>query len=574
MNPWNMLQYGVFLALLTVLVKPVGMYLVRVFDGGATPLDRVLVPIERAIYRLAGIDTKQAMSWKRYAMSFLLFSLAGTLLLYLILRLQPFGHPFDPLFKPATLSPDLAMNTAISFATTTTWQAYGGESTMSYVSQMVGLAAQNFLAAAAGLAVGIAFIRGLARQRSGSIGNFWIDLTRSILWVLLPLSLIGALILVWQGVPQNWSPYVSVTTLAGAPQTLPQGPVAALEFIKNLGTNGGGFFNTNGAHPYANPTPLTNLLGMLAIAVLPAGLTYTLGCMTDQQRHGWLLFVVMALLFGAGLLLCDRAEQAGNPRIAALGVDQAMTALQPGGNMEGKEVRFGMGASVLTAITTSNGATGSTNSADDSYTPLGGGVLIFNMLLGESIFGGLGTGIYSMLIMVLIAVFIGGLMVGRTPEYLGKTLNPVEMKLIALYTIIGPLFVLPLTALAVTTQAGLAGLSTNGGAHGFSEIFTAYITSMANNGQNFGSLNANTAFYNVTTAIAMTAGRFWLAIPALALAGQFAAQGRRPETPGSLPLDGPLLGGLVIGSMLIIGGLSYLPALAMGPIIEHLWLYP
>lgn len=573
MNLWNLVQYGVFFALLTALVKPVGLYLARVFCGEATPLDRLLVPVERLIYRLAGIDTKQEMSWKRYAMSFLLFSFAGTLLLYVILRVQSFGHPFDSLFKPAGLSPDLAMNTAISFATTTTWQAYGGESTMSYVSQMVGLAAQNFLAGAAGLAVGIAFIRGLVRQRSGSIGNFWIDLTRSILWVLLPASLIGALILVWQGVPQNWNPYVSVTTLGGTPQTLPQGPVAALEFIKNLGTNGGGFFNANGAHPYANPTPLTNLLGMLAIAALPAGLTYTFGHMTGQQRHGWLLFIVMAVLFGAGLLLCDRAEQAGNPRISALGVDQSITTMQPGGNMEGKEVRFGMGASVLAAITTSNGATGSTNAADDSYTPLGGGVLIFNMLLGESIFGGLGTGIYSMVMIVLIAVFIGGLMIGRTPEYLGKTLNPIEMKLIALYTVISPLFVLPLTALAVTTHAGLAGLTTNSGPHGFSEILVAYVTSMANNGQSFGGLSANTVFYNVTTAIAMTAGRFWLAIPALALAGQFAAQGRRPETSGSLPLDGPLLGGLVIGSMLIIGGLSYLPALAMGPIIEHLWLY-
>ncbi|MFC5743714.1 potassium-transporting ATPase subunit KdpA [Dyella tabacisoli] len=574
MNLWNIAQYGVFLMLLSVLVKPVGIYLTRVFSGDATPLDPVIAPVERAIYWLAGVDAKQEMSWKRYALSFLLFSFVGTLLLYVILRTQSFGHPIDPAFHPAPLAPDLAMNTAISFATTTTWQAYGGETTMSYVSQMAGLAAQNFLAGAAGLAVGIAFIRGLARQRSATIGNFWVDLTRSVLWILLPLSLLGACVLVWQGVPQNWSPYVSVTTLGGARQTLAQGPVAALEFIKNIGTNGGGFFNANGAHPYANPTPLTNLLGMLAICVLPAGLTYTFGRMTGNQRHGWLLFVVMALLFSAGLLLCDRAEQAGNPNIAALGVDQSVNPMQPGGNMEGKETRFGMGASVLAAITTANGATGSVNSADDSYTPLGGGMLIFAMLLGESIFGGLGTGIYSMVMIVLVAVFIGGQMIGRTPEYLGKTLNPIEIKLIALYTIIGPLFVLPLTALALTTRAGLAGLTTNSGPHGFSEILTAYVTSMANNGQNFAGLSANSVFYNVTTAIAMTAGRFWLAIPALAIAGQFAAQGHRPENSGTLPTDTPLFGGLVIGSMLIIGGLSYLPALAMGPIVEHLMLHP
>ena len=574
MNLSNVTQYGVFLLLLIALVKPVGIYLARVFESRTAPLDSVLGPIERAIYRLAGVDARQEMSWKRYSASFLLFSFAGTLLLYLILRIQPFGHPADPAFHPVPLTPDLAMNTAISFATTTTWQAYGGETTMSYVSQVVGLAAQNFLAGAAGLAVGMAFIRGLARQRSGTIGNFWVDLTRSILWVLLPLSIVGALVLVWQGVPQNWSPYVSVTTLQGAQQTLPQGPVAALEFIKNLGTNGGGFFNANGAHPYANPTPLTNLLGLLAIAVLPAGLTYTFGRMTGHQRHGWLLFIVMVLLFSGGLAVCDRAEQTGNPRISALGVDQAVGSMQAGGNMEGKETRFGIGGSVLATVVTSNGATGSVSAMHDSYTPIGGGLAIFDMLLGEAIFGGLGTGIYSMVMIVLVAVFIGGLMIGRTPEYLGKTLNPVEIKLIALYTIIGPLFVLPLTAIALITHAGLEGLTTNTGPHGFSEILTAYVTSMANNGQNFAGLSVNSAFYNVTTAIAMVAGRYWLAIPALALAGQFAAQGNRPQNSGTLPTDTPLFGGLVIASMLIIGGLSYLPALAMGPIVEHLLLHP
>ena len=574
MNLWNMVQYGVFLGLLTVFVKPTGLYLTRVFFGEATPLDRLLIPLERAIYWVAGVKRDQEMSWKQYAFSFVLFSFAGTLILYMILRIQPLGHPADPAFRPAPLSPDLAMNTAISFATTTTWQAYSGENTMSYVSQTVGLVAQNFLAGAAGLAVGVAFIRGIARQHSKTIGNFWVDLTRSILWVLLPLSFIGTLILVWQGVPLNWHPYVSVTTLEGVKQTLPQGPVAALEFIKNLGTNGGGFFNANGAHPYANPTPLTNFVGLLAISVLPAGLTYTFGRMTGHQRHGWLLFIVMVVLFGAGLLICNWAEQAGNPRLTAMGVNQTATATQPGGNMEGKETRFGIGASVLAAVTTSNGATGSVNSMHDSYAPLGGGVTIFNMLLGEPIFGGLGTGIYSIVMFVLIAVFLGGLMIGRTPEYLGKTLNPVEMKLIAVYTIIGPLFVLPLTALALTTHWGLAGLTTNTGPHGFSEILTAYATSMANNGQSFAGLTVSSAFYNATTAIAMTAGRYWLSIPALALAGQFAAQGHRAESPGTLATDTPLFGGLVIAAMLIIGGLSYFPALAMGPIVEHLWLHP
>jgi potassium-transporting ATPase potassium-binding subunit len=573
MNPWNIVQYGVFLALLIVLVKPVGEYLAQVFFEAAAPLGRWLGPVERILYQLTGVDPRQEMSWKEYALAFLLFSFAGTLLLYFILRIQPFGQPLDPAFHPAPLSSDLAMNTAISFATTTTWQAYSGESSMSYFSQMVGLAAQNFLAGAAGLSVGVAFIRGLVRQRSKTIGNFWVDLTRSMLWVLLPLSLIGALVLVWQGVPQNGNPYVSVTTLQGSAQILPQGPVAALEFIKNLGTNGGGFFNVNGAHPYANPTPLTNLIGMLAISVLPAGLTYTFGKVSGHQRHGWLLLIVMLVLFSAGLLVCDRAEQAGNPRLAPLGVEQVASTTQPGGNMEGKELRFGIGQSVLAAVTTSNGATGSVNAMHDSYTPLGGGVTIFNMLLGEPIFGGLGTGIYSIVMYVLIAVFLGGLMIGRTPEYLGKTLNPIEMRLVALYTIIGPLFVLPLTALALTTKAGLAGLTTNSGPHGFSEVLVAYATTLANNGQSFAGLTTNSAFYNVTTAIAMTAGRYWLAIPALALAGRFAAQGRRSESSGTLASDTPLFGGLTVAAMLIIGGLSYFPALAMGPIVEHLWLH-
>jgi K+-transporting ATPase ATPase A chain len=521
------------------------------------------------------------MDWKQYAGAFLLFSLCGTLVLYLILRLQPLFHTFDPAFRPAPLAPDLAMNTAISFMTTTTWQAYSGETTLSYFSQIVGLAANNFLAGASGLAVGIAFIRGLARERSMRLGNFWVDLVRAVLWVLLPISTVGSLILVWQGVPLNLNPYQAVPLLQAAVDTqghpiatqlLPMGPVAALELIKNLGTNGGGFFNVNGAHPYANPTPLTNLMTMLAIVVLPAALTHTFGRMVGRPRQGWVLFWVMGILFVAGLFVCDRAEQQGNPRIAALGVDTTMSGTQPGGNMEGKETRFGIGGSVLVAETTSNTSTGSYNSMYDSYTPLGGAVVLVNLLLGEIIFGGLGGGLYSMILVTLVALFVGGLMVGRTPEYLGKQITVPEMKFIGLYTVLGPLAILSLTAAAVISGAGKAGLTTNTGAHGLSEIIVAYASSMANNGLSFAGLSANSPFYNITTAIAMMVGRFGLAVPALALSGLFAQQGRKPVTAGTMPTDTALFAILVMGTALIVGALSYFPALALGPIVEHLRL--
>ena len=579
MNGSSLLQYALFLGLVLVLVQPVGRYLQRVFAGERTILDPALRPLERAIYRLAGVDPRGEMEWKQYTTAFLLFSFAGTLLLYAILRIQPFFHTFDPAFRPDPVSPDLAMNTAVSFATTTTWQAYGGETTLSYFSQVVGLVTQNFLAGAAGLAVGIAFIRGLARERTRLLGNFWVDLVRALLWVLLPASLVGSLVLVWQGTPLNFSAYQSVPLLqatvdasgkAVATQLLPMGPVAALEFIKNLGTNGGGFFNANGAHPFANPTPLTNLITLLAIAVVPAALTHTFGRMVGQPRQGWMLFWVMFTLFVGGLLACDWAEQRGNPRIAALGTETVASAEHPGGNMEGKETRFGIAGSVLAAVTTSNGATGSYNAMHDSFTPLGGTVPLVNMLLGEIVFGGLGTGLYSMVLVALIALFVAGLMVGRTPEYLGKQLTVPEMKLIALYAIIGPLFVLGLTAVAVVTEAGRAGLTTNAGAHGLSEILVAYTSSMANNGQNFAGLNANSAFYNISTALAMVAGRFGLAIPALALAGLFAQQGRKPIREGVILTDTPLFAVLVIGAALIVGALSYFPALALGPLVEHL----
>ena len=598
----TMLQYGAFLLIVTALVYPVGSYLTRVFAGESTWLDPGLRPLERLCYRLAGIDAHHEMDWKEYASAFVVLSAAGTLLLYVILRAQPFLHPFDPVYQPTPLSPDLALNTAISFVTTTTWQAYSGENVMSYFSQIVGLAVQNFLAGAAGLAVGIAFIRGLARERTTGLGNFWVDLVRAILWVLLPLSLLGGLLLVWQGVPANVKPYQivplvqptsyqqprtdshgnPVTDTSGNPitemvqvtrQVIPQGPVAALEFIKNLGTNGGGFFNANGAHPYENPTPLANLFEMLAIAVLPAALTHTFGRMIGHRRDGWALFAIMVVLFSAGLALCGWAEQAGNPRLGQVGnVGQYVTDGQPGGNMEGKEARFGIGGSVLTAITTSNGATGSYNSMHDSYTPLGGMIPLVNMLLGEVIFGGLGTGLYSIILVAMIGLFAGGLMVGRTPEYLGKQIGPTEMKLISLYTLLGPATILLLTALAVVTDWGTAGLSTNSGPHGLSEIVFAYTSSLANNGQNFAGLSANTPFYNLTTAFAMMVGRFGMALLALALAGHLASQPRRPAGLGTMPTDTLLFAGLVIGTIFIVGGLSYFPVLALGPVVEHLLL--
>jgi len=591
-------QYGLFLLVVTLLVRPVGGYVARVFSGERTWLDPVIGPVERAIFRLAGVDPAAEMDWKCYAGCFIGFGLAGTLLLYSVLRVQPLLHTFDPAFRPGPLAPDLAMNTAISFATTTTWQAYAGETTMSYLSQVLGLTSQNFLAGAAGLAVGVAFIRGLARQRASVLGNFWVDVTRAILRVLLPLAVIAAPVLVWQGVPMSFAPYAHVALTqpidyeepahvsdgstsanekaGGASrrvhlteQIVALGPVAVLVPIKNLGTNGGGFFNVNAAHPFENPTPLANVLELLAIAVLPASLTYTFGRMTGRPAQGWILFAVMTALFAAGLVVCDLAEQRARlPTVQ--GVDHDASELQAGGNMEGKEMRFGIAGSVLAAVTTSNGATGSYNSMHDSYTPLGGLVTILNMLLGEVVFGGLGTGLPGLVLTALVGLFIAGLMIGRTPEYLGKQVTVTEMKLIALYTILAPLTILPLTAAGVMTGAGLAGLTTNRGPHGLSEVLVAYTTSVANNGQSFAGLSANTSFYNLTTALAMMVGRFGLAIPVLALAGRFARQPSKPVTAGTLPTDTPLFAGLLVATILIVSALSYLPVLALGPVVEQL----
>jgi K+-transporting ATPase ATPase A chain len=557
------IEYIVFLALVVGLAQPVGIYVARVFEGTPTFLDPIFRPVESVVYRLLGVRANREMSARRYTLCFLLFSAISTVGLFLLLlagRWLP-GGPADR-YVTTPMTWDLAANTAISFSTTTTWQAYGGETTLRYVTQLAGLVSQNFLAGAAGLALGIAFIRGFSRERSATIGNFWVDLVRGLLWVLLPVAAVGSLVLMWQGVPLNMAPYTQVHTLEGGAQTIAQGPVAALEFIKNLGTNGGGFFNANGAHPYENPTPLANFLGLLAIAVLPASLTVTFGRMTGRPRAGGVLLAVMVVLFVGGLALCDFAEAATPSQLADLHVS--------GGNMEGKEARFGIGSSVLAAVVTSNGATGSYNSMHGSYQPIGIFAPLMNMLLGEVVFGGLGTGLYSMIMIALVAVFLGGLMVGRTPEYLGKKITGVETRLAVLYALLTSKVVLVLTGLALATSAGRAGLVTNAGARGFTEVVFAYASSMANNGQTMAGLNANSVFYNVTTAIAMLAGRFGLAALALALAGRFAAQRRWPTTTGTLPSDSMMFGVLVLGTILLVGALGFLPTLALGPLAEAL----
>jgi K+-transporting ATPase ATPase A chain len=560
----NAIQAGLFVMVVVLLVKPVGAYLERVFERRHTFLDPLLLPAERLIHRLVGIDPKCEMEWKRYSLAFGAFGIVNIVVLYFALRWQAWFPWFFPKVMTTPMTPDLAANTAVSFATTTTWQAYAGENTMSYFSQLL-LAGQNFLAGAAGLAVGIAFIRGYAREKSAGLGNFWSDLVRAILWVLLPVSLLGSVFLVAQGVPMNFLPYTIAHTVEGGTQTIVQGPVAVLEFIKNLGTNGGGFFNVNAAHPFENPTPLTNFIELLAIGVIPAALTHTFGRMVGRPRDGWVIFWTMTVLFVAGLLVCNWAESSAHAAMA-----DGITV----GNMEGKEVRFGVGGSVLAAIVTSNGATGSYNSMHDSFQPLGVAVPLINMLLGEIVYGGLGTGLYSMIFVALVALFVGGLMVGRTPEHLGKQIGPPEMKIIAVYALVGPVTVLALTALAVVTQAGRAGLTTNAGAHGFTEILFAYASAFANNGQSMAGLSANNIFYNMTTIVAMLTGRYVLAVLALALAGRFAAASRRPPSRGTMPSDGMTFGVLLTGTALLVGALNFFPAVAMGPIVEHFSMHP
>jgi K+-transporting ATPase ATPase A chain len=568
---WNaVLQVGIFFLLVTLISVPLGLYMARVFAEERTFLDPVLRPVERAIYRLCGVHPATEMSWGEYTIAILWFSVVGMLVLYALERLQG-SLPFNPQGL-AGVAPDLAFNTAASFTTNTNWQAYSGESTMSYLTQMAGLAFHNFVSAATGIAAAIAVIRGFVRRSSRTLGNFWFDLVRTTLWVLLPLSVVFALILVWQGVPQNLHPYVHAKTLEGAEQVIAQGPVASQEIIKELGTNGGGFFNANSAHPYENPTPLSNLIEMVAIFAIGAALTHTFGQMAGDRRQGWALFAAMALLFLGGAAVAIWGEQRGNPQFAAMGINQQASATQSGGNMEGKEVRNGIVNSALWATVTTDTSCGAVNSMHDSYLPLGGLVPLLNMQIGEIIFGGVGSGLFGMLVMAVLSVFIAGLMVGRTPEYLGKKIEAREMKLAMFYVLIFPAVVLLGTMVAVATKAGLAGIS-NPGPHGFTQILYAYSEAGANNGSAFAGLSANTHFYNYTLAFVMLPGRFMMMIPALALAGSLAGKRAVPVSAGTFPTTGALFVALLVGVILIVAALTFFPADALGPIVEHLALY-
>ncbi|WP_292999970.1 potassium-transporting ATPase subunit KdpA [Nevskia sp.] len=557
----------VFLLLLTVLTRPLGGYLQRVFDGERTLLSPVLGPVERGFHALAGVRADEDQPWTDYAVAMLVFSLGGFLLLFAIQQLQGL-LPLNPLGYGA-LSGDLSLNTAISFVTNTNWQSYGGESTMSLFTQMVGLAVQNFLSAATGIALAIALIRGFAREKGKGLGNFWVDLTRATLYVLLPLSIPMALYLVWQGMPQNFVGASEATTLEGAKQLIAQGPVASQVAIKMLGTNGGGFFNANAAHPFENPTALSNFVQMLAIFLISAALTNTFGRAVKNELQGWAIYTAMAVLFIAGAGATLWAESQGNPALSAIGVDQQMSLVQSGGNMEGKEARFGIAASTLFATVTTDASCGAVNSMHDSYTPLGGAVPLVNILLGEVVFGGVGAGLYGMLLFAIVALFIAGLMVGRTPEYLGKKIEAREIKLTVLAILCMPLALLGFLAVASVSPVALKGLA-NAGPHGFSEMLYAYASAVGNNGSAFAGLTANTPFWNLTLAAAMLIGRFAVIVPMLAVAGSLAIKSRSPATSGSFPTDGPLFIGLLVAIVLIVGGLTYFPALALGPLVEHL----
>ncbi|MGB6552223.1 MAG: potassium-transporting ATPase subunit KdpA [Candidatus Binataceae bacterium] len=563
----EVLQLGIFCLLVLLLTVPLGRFIKHVFSDERTLLDPILRPAERIIYRVCRINPAAEMGWAEYAIAMLMFSMAGMLLLYGIERLQSL-LPLNPQAFGA-VGTSLAFNTAASFTTNTNWQAYGGESTMSYLTQMGGLAFHNFVSAAAGIAVAIAIIRGFVRRSARTVGNFWFDMTRATLWILLPLSIVLALVLVWQGVPDNFEPYVHARTVEGAAQVIAEGPVASQEAIKELGTNGGGFFNANSAHPYENPTPLTNLLEMLAIVAIAAGLTHTFGLMAGDARQGWALFAAMALLFLVGATSSIWAEQRGNPDLARLGVNQHASVGQSGGNMEGKEVRFGIVNSALWATVTTDTSCGAVNAMHDSFTPLGGLVPMVNMQIGEIIFGGVGSGLYGMLVMAVLSVFIAGLMVGRTPEYLGKKIESREMKLAMFYVLIFPAAILLPSAVAIATRAGLAGIS-NPGPHGFSQILYAYTEGAANNGSAFAGLNANTAFFNVTIALSMLFGRFMMKVPALALAGSLAGKRVVPQSAGTFPTTGAVFVILLVGVILIVAALTFFPADALGPIVEHL----
>ncbi len=577
MTPLAWTVLGALLLLLTLLGVPLGRYIARVYDGEAAVAHRILGPMERVTYRLMGVDPAREMAWREYAVVVLGISAVSLAAAYAIQRLQGL-LPFNPA-GVAGVPPALALNTAVSFVTNTNWQAYGGETTMSYLTQMLALTVQNFVSAAVGMAVLAAFVRGLHRRSAGTIGNAWVDVTRSLLYVLLPLSAVFALVLVSQGVVQTVQPYRAVELVQPlhgdsatvTTQTLALGPAASQVAIKQLGTNGGGFFNANSAHPFENPTPATNLLETLAILLIPGALCFTFGRMVRDERQGWAVYAAMTLLFVALTIPAIRAEQAGNPALTASGADQHASALQPGGNLEGKEVRFGIVASAIWATATTAASNGSVNTMHDSLTPAGGLWALWLIQLGEVVFGGVGSGLYGMLVFAILAVFLAGLMVGRTPEYLGKKLEAREIKLAALVVLLPNALLLIGTAIAVILPAARASIL-NPGAHGLTEVLYAFSSAANNNGSAFGGLSANTPFYNLALAVAMFVGRFWLMVPVLAIAGSLAAKRHVPEGPGTLPTHTPLFVALLAGTVLLVGALTHLPALALGPIVEQLTL--
>ena len=579
-NGW--FQIGLYLFVIVLVTKPMGVFMTRVFNREKTFLDPILRPIERLVYRLTGVDERREMRWTEYATAMLLFSGVSMALLYIIERTQRW-LPFNPQ-KFANVEPALAFGTAASFTTNTNWQAYSGESTMSYLTQMAGLAYHNFASAAVGIVLAIVVIRGIARKETDKLGNFWVDTTRCLLWVLLPVCLLGSLVLVSQGVVQNLKPYTTAELIqpyaaqvTGADgkssaqtvtqQVIAQGPVASQEVIKEFGTNGGGFFNANSAHPFENPTPFSNFFEMVLIFAIPSGLTYTLGRMTGSQRHGWAVWAAMAFLFLAGVTTAYWAEAKGNPLLA--GTDQHAGALQSGGNMEGKEVRFGIANSALFTTVTTDASCGAVNSMHDSYTPLGGMVPLINIMLGEVVFGGVGAGLYGIFVFVVLAVFIAGLMVGRTPEYLGKKIESYDVKMAMLAVLILTFTILTFSAISVVKPYGTSSIS-NPGPHGLSQILYAYASSTGNNGSAFGGLIPNTMWYNTTTAVAQLLGRFFMIIPVLAIAGSLAKKKTVPKSAGTFPVTGGLFAGLLVSTIVIVGALTFFPALSLGPILEHL----
>jgi potassium-transporting ATPase potassium-binding subunit len=579
-NGWFQITF--FIGVILLITKPMGIFMTRVFGGEKTLLDPVLRPVERLVYRLTGIDEKHEMRWTEYAISMILFSGVSMALLYLIERTQKW-LPFNPQ-KFGNVEPGLAFGTAASFTTNTNWQAYSGESTMSYLTQMAGLAYHNFASAAVGIVIAVAVIRGIARKETDKLGNFWVDTTRCLLWVLLPVCVVGSLVLVSQGVIQNLKPYTTVeliepqrvqvtgtdgkvSTQTVTQQVIAQGPVASQEIIKEFGTNGGGFFGANSAHPFENPTPLSNFFELILIFAIPSGLTYTLGRMTGSQRHGWAVWAAMTFLFLAGVSTAYWAEARGNPLLT--GVDQKASALQSGGNMEGKEVRFGIANSALFATVTTDASCGAVNSQHDSFTPLGGMVPLINIMLGEVVFGGVGAGLYGIVVFVILAVFIAGLMVGRTPEYLGKKIEAYDVKLAMLAVLILTFTILVFSATAIVEPFGTSSIS-NPGPHGLSQVLYAYVSSTGNNGSAFGGLNANTMWYNTSTAVAQLLGRFFMMIPILAIAGSLAQKKTVPESAGTFPVTGGLFATLLVSTILIVGALTFFPALSLGPILEHL----